>query len=332
MNLRLFALLLIAGLFTSCDNDLDLTADWKEIPVVYGLLSLTDTAQYVRVERAFLDPERSPLEIARIPDSLYFQGITVQLEDSVTGQRYTLRRVEGEAEGYPRKDGLFASRPNYLYKILSDSLPLVRDRLFRLIITAEDGRVITTSSTRVVGNYLFQSPPSNLNFFYDRSLQISWRSDESSARVYDVKMLIHFNETVAGDPAGTQRRTLEWPLARGIARPQDLKATVRLAVAGVGFYRFLQAQLPAAPNILRQFLGIDLIVDAGGIEMYEAIGVGEANAGITGAEFVPSYSNIAGGFGLFSSRNRLVGKNYSLNAGTLDSLRNGIYTRDLNFQ
>lgn len=329
---RLIALFLLAGLFTSCDNELTLTADWKEIPVVYGFLNLSDTAQYIRVERAFLDPERPPAEVGQIPDSLYFQGITVQLEDSVSGRRFTLKRVEGAAEGFPRKEGLFAAQPNYLYKILTDSLPMAADRVFRLIVTAEDGRVITTARTQVVGNYMFQSPPSNVNFFYDRSLQITWRSDERSARVFDVKMLIHFNETVAGDPNGTQRRTLEWPLARSIARPQDLNAIVRLPVAGVGFYRFLQAQLPAQPNIIRQFLSLDLIVDAGGRELYEAIGVGQANAGITGAEFVPAYSNIANGLGLFTSRSRLVGKNYFLTQVTLDSLRNGIYTKDLNFQ
>lgn len=329
---RILALFLLAGLFGSCDNDLTLTSDWKEIPVVHGFLNLSDTAQYLRVERAFLDPERPPSEIARIPDSLYFEGITVQLEDSLTGNRYALKRVEGAAEGYPRQEGLFATQPNYLYKILTDSIPLAADRVFRLIVTAEDGRVITTARTQVVGNYIFQSPPSNVNFFYDRSLQITWRSDERSARVYDVKMLIHFNETVAGDPNGTQKRTLEWPLARSISRPQDLTAIIRLPVAGVGFYRFLQAQLPAQPNIIRQFLSLDLIVDAGGRELFEAIGVSQANAGITGAEFVPSYSNVANGLGLFTSRSRLVGKNYFLTAATLDSLRNGIYTKDLNFQ
>lgn len=59
-------LLLPFGLFLSaCANDFDVTAPWKEIPVVYGILSPQDSAHYIRVEKAFVDPEKSALEIAR---------------------------------------------------------------------------------------------------------------------------------------------------------------------------------------------------------------------------------------------------------------------------
>jgi len=37
-------LLLLLFLATACSNDFELTSDWKDIPVVYGLISKKDTA------------------------------------------------------------------------------------------------------------------------------------------------------------------------------------------------------------------------------------------------------------------------------------------------
>ena len=47
---------LAAFLLTACSNDLEVAAPWKDIPVVWGMISRSDTAHYVRVEKAFLDP------------------------------------------------------------------------------------------------------------------------------------------------------------------------------------------------------------------------------------------------------------------------------------
>src|SRR5688572_25735004 len=101
--------------FASCDNELIVTDEWKDIPVVWGLLNESDTAHYIRVEKAFLDPTTSALDIARIPDSLYYDNALVSLRRISTGQIFPLERVNGDLEGYPREGGVFAETPNYLY-------------------------------------------------------------------------------------------------------------------------------------------------------------------------------------------------------------------------
>ena len=69
----LFIAVVTGGIFYSfCSNDIDLTSEWKDIPVVYGLLSKSDTANYIRVEKAFIDNEKSALDLAQIPDSCCF--------------------------------------------------------------------------------------------------------------------------------------------------------------------------------------------------------------------------------------------------------------------
>ena len=103
----------------ACNNDFNPVSGYKDIPVVYGFLSPTDTATYLRVEKAFVDAAKSPNEIAQIPDSLYYKDVTVTLVRTRDNARFILRQVDGTKEGYPRQSGIFATSPNFLYKISS---------------------------------------------------------------------------------------------------------------------------------------------------------------------------------------------------------------------
>ena len=75
--------------FFACSNEFTLTEKWKDIPVVYGFLDQKDTAHYVRVEKAFLDPLTSALTIAKnFPDSLYYKDAAVYLERGSDNKRF----------------------------------------------------------------------------------------------------------------------------------------------------------------------------------------------------------------------------------------------------
>ncbi|HND88774.1 MAG TPA: hypothetical protein PK971_10630, partial [Saprospiraceae bacterium] len=97
MKKLLFVMPLAALLWAGCKNDFEVAAPWKEVPVVYAILSPDDTAHYVRVEKAFLDPQKGATEIAQIPDSLYYpeNAITVYLERDSDKKRFQMTRVDG---------------------------------------------------------------------------------------------------------------------------------------------------------------------------------------------------------------------------------------------
>ena len=131
-----------------------MVSDWKSIPVVYGLINAQDTAHYIRVEKAFLDPNVSGPELARIPDSLYYDNIQVQIERTGSSEdTYTLNRVDGNLEGFVREDGLFAKSPNYLYKLkLSAGQKLQGDDVIKLILQIGENQEVT-GETIVTGEY-----------------------------------------------------------------------------------------------------------------------------------------------------------------------------------
>ena len=322
-------------LFSSCSNDLNTIAPWKRIPIVYGFLNLADPVQYIRVEKAFLDPSVSALTIAQIPDSLYFENIEVTLTRISNNKSWTLERVDANNEGFPKKPGVFVNSPNYLYKIVTSNMELVENEAYKLTIKAVDsGNVIGESTTNVVGKYLFlnSAPPNPMNWPYATDVKFSFYSTEKYGRIADLTVIINYSETSVDNPNVYVDKKLYWKVGTNVPRPADLEAKITVATKGIELYKFLRDTLVHNPLIKRSFKDIDLVAMIGGQEFEDYIDLGNAASGITSSQIVPTYSNITNGKGIFSSRYRLEAFGYKIGNLTRDSLKNGIYTKILNFQ
>ena len=66
-------------LFSACSEDFILTEPWKDIPVVYGLINRVDSAQYIRVEKLFVDENIPAVDMAKVADSIYYKNAKVYL-------------------------------------------------------------------------------------------------------------------------------------------------------------------------------------------------------------------------------------------------------------
>ena len=66
------------ALFVSCDNDLQIIADWKDVPVVYGILNAEDSVHYIKLNKAFLG-RGDVMMMAQEFDSLHYAGEDVGL-------------------------------------------------------------------------------------------------------------------------------------------------------------------------------------------------------------------------------------------------------------
>ncbi|MBL0026441.1 MAG: DUF4249 family protein [Saprospiraceae bacterium] len=147
LNLSATILTIPVFLFFSCSNDFQLTEGQSDIPVIYGMLSPGDTATYIRVERAFIDENTSALTLAKDISRLYFDNPIVRIQHIKTGKVYTLSRVDGNLDGYKRASGAFADAPNYLYKIRKTDLSLIAGDQYKLIISKNDGIVLSEALT-----------------------------------------------------------------------------------------------------------------------------------------------------------------------------------------
>ncbi|HLF62941.1 MAG TPA: DUF4249 family protein [Saprospiraceae bacterium] len=314
-------------LFLACDNELNLTAPWKDIPVIYGVISPADTTHYVRIEKAFLDPAISALEIARIPDSLYYDELEAVFVNLATGQRIALLEVDGADEGYPRQDGVFAESPNILYKVTAADANLIPGQRVRLEVTRSDQLPLVTAETNIVGRPTINRPQAddNLRFQTNGFYRVLWAA-ASGAAFYDVILYVNYNEYNITDPSDVKSKVVGWKIG-GVITGTELE------IPGIEFYKFVGASVEVNSDLRRVFKGIDLQVRAGGTELYEFQRVQLANTGITSAGGdIPQYTNLSEGVGIFSSSNRHIRLDLELHEESLDSLISGSFTKQLNFQ
>ena len=98
-----------------------------------------------------------------------------------------------------------------------------------------------------------------------------------------------------------------------------------------GFSSFLGASIPPSEGEIRLFDYIDIIITGAGEEFRDLVLVEQANTGITSAQNIPVYTNIEEGLGVFTSRFQLVRRGIRIGNEARDSLQNGIFTKDINF-
>ncbi len=162
MKKLLFSLLAAATLITSCSEKFETAAPYKDITLVYGFLDVSDTAHYIRIQKAFLDENKSAVSMAKEADSSFFNDISVRIERyravKIGGKNlyvdsFHIYRVNMDNEGYPKQPGAFFNAPNYAYKFTDrlDSQYVYRLKITHLStgkIDSVDAPVLPTSKTR----------------------------------------------------------------------------------------------------------------------------------------------------------------------------------------
>ncbi len=320
----------IALFASNCSNEFDLVDKWKDIPVVYGLINPSENVHYIRIEKAFLDPSTSAFDVAQRADSIYYDpsAISVKLEDQSSGQVFNLERVNGTDVNFPREEGIFASDPNYLYTFAGD---IVEERryIFRLDrgdnLPADTASFVTIKEPRVTG----PGTSNGLNFGrYDRSTNLRWMAE--NGKIFDVSMIIRFDESLESDQNTFVEKTLVWPIAQNILNESD-ESQIVYELEHEDFYRFIGRSLEEK-SVRRILKSLDIKVDAAGQELFDFVSVSSANTGITSSQSIPSFTNLSDGLGIITSRNSGFLGGYFLNAQATDSLQLSIHTADLNFQ
>lgn len=339
-------LLFGALLWNSCSNEFDLVAPWKEIPVVYAILSPSDTAHYVRVEKAFLDPATSALVVAQIADSIYYpeNAISVFLQKKGTNTLLPLQRVDGNKEGFVRDSGVFAQSPNWLYKIHSDNVPggLTENATYQLIIKRADGQPDITAETVIPKTFQMLSPntsstPPIVNFQGRLTTNFRW-SHDANAVYFNVYMTIPYR-VVKSNGVLEFNDTMYWRPVSNL-QIQDLTSTSTIApVAGTDFYSALRTALlardPSALNNdgrIRYFGQVSIGIEGGGKEIALYNLTEQANSGLTGAEILQTYTNMSEGFGIFTAKNFRRYDGFRIGESTIDSMRQSPVVQNFNFR
>lgn len=340
MRIRLLLfVLLLAQFFSSCEEDFDVNAPYKDITIVYGLLDHKDTTHYIRIQKAFLG-NGSALVYSTIPDSLYYPpGLQAyilgydQSGNKVPADSFHLDRVVNE---FNKDSGIFAAFNNVIYKGVK---VLDQTHTYQLIIIKPNGDTVS-ATTPLTGSITMAGAPSILDFepgSGDTAEVFHWASDPT-AFVYQLSFYIHYEEWKFGSPGTIQNKTVihNFNMFKPAPQYECLINQVCFWTLKSHFYGIIKNGIPKDPLEtdsadlrMRRFTHMDVKVSVGAQELYNYVKINAPS--LSYVQKVHSYTNINNGLGIFSARSSGGYYGLQVNSQTLDSIVNGHYTLGYNF-
>jgi len=329
---NVFEVIIILIIVCSCETDFNIEASEKEIPIVYGVLNVTEPKQYIRVQRAFLSKDGKVSELSKDPNILYYSNGKAILTIPSTGRTILGKRINSEDIGIKRDSGFFAESPNILYEF--DTKDWLVTAPSKVIFTFDNESLLKGVSAQIalVKDLQLREgvPSAPLNFGYDRVITMGW-NHSTETKLFDLIMRINYQEKSNKTNGIFLEKSVDWFLKDNLEVGSD-PTKGSFSFKGIEFFKFLGNTLPISSDIQRNMKSIDILLTAGGIEFKEILNLNQANFGLTGSNSVPRYNNIVNGIGFLSSRMRVTRTDISLSSVTLDSLKFGVYTKALQFK
>ena len=320
----------------SCTTDFDVTADWKEISIVYGLLDLSKETQYIKINKAFLGDNVNAEDVAQIADSVYHEvPVTAILKEvdefGNVNETVSLELVDAEAEGFVKEEGAFANSPFYLYK--TEHI-LDADYIYQLEIETNRGNLIS-AETPLIDELRVLSPSNNIEINLvanSEKFTLRWKTNDIAA-IYDLDMYVVFEETLDIDGAEqTRLDSIKWDVFSNKSPTQVINNTIEEDINVVDLLKFIADDLEVPSNlVLREFLSFSFVFHAGGEELKKFNEVTQAQIGIVSNQATPNYSNLDGSLGLFSTTYSQGLYNILINTQSYDKIACDPITAHLKF-
>ena len=323
----------------SCSTDVDLYADYKEIPIVYGLLEANSDTNYVKITKSFCGSNDQPinaLETALVYDSSNYPGklnaYIVELKSidgqsfQPTGRKFTLDTLTV----HNKKLGVFYSPHQKVYYTSERfNTNSGTDKYhYKLYVVKPDYDTITAETGIVSGDIMlgqsqvfFQSAPT------EAVSSLMFTSTEEAV-LYEIGMQFRYREGAVGQ--SLTNKELYWSYgARTLAAYEKVENTdnlYRLYYSVNTLFNLLERAIGNDtvwdvnhPNVVRYIDDMTVFIAAAGEDFNNYYQYLQATQ--SGLSLSSEYSNVEGGSGLFSSR-IFVKKNVTLSPRTLYDLFN----------
>lgn len=330
----------------SCKTDFAIAAPYKPYTIVYGILSQSDTAHYIRIQKAFLDDTKSALVMSKVADSNYWPNLDVvikQIKNNVVINTFNLTKVDMAIEGYTKKPGdssNFFSAPNYAYKFKS---ALDETSTYRLVITNPDSKEVDSSETPIVNTNFYvremNSATTTINFTpIDQFSFVRLQGNmPNHANVAEGYIRFHYVDKVITTGAETERYIdVKLPEAEMPGFILNQNSNFEFKLSNPSILNHFATQIPDADNNLARYLdSATIVMYTGGVVLNEYISIARTQgSGLTSDQIQTKYTNMKGKnvLGIFSTRAYRARANVPVNEVSLNALKTNPLTVNKNFQ
>jgi hypothetical protein len=310
-------------IFTSCETDFDVNANWEEVTVVYGLLDsgTGQETQQIKISKAFLG-KMDAMQMAQYADSINFDEgelsvKVIRLKNNGISDTIALDEVPTL-----RDQGVF-NDSIMIYTFINNNF-LISNSEYELLIKNNITGNQVSSRTNLVSNFDFDNVFRNTKAFQfgfynngDYSIStITWDDSNDNGEIYQLDLVINYIEN--SEP-------------KELVFSQDLidDKETKISIEGERFFNFLRQEIEKDNSKERYFIGIDLVMTVGSDELDTYIKVNKPITGIVQER--PEFTNIDNGIGLFSSRYTKIRYGFPLTSSSIDFLKS-IDGLDRNFK
>lgn len=334
----------IAALAVSCNTKFSVNGEYEETPVVHFLLDQGKDYQFMKLNKTFLE-EGNANEFAKDAEYSYFDNVeatVTEYVDNIETREWTLQDTVIQN----KKDGVFYGPEQKLYFFKVDASnsaeKLNEDAVYQLNVNIDNGVHTVTGETSLVKGVSISYPQTNqsLNFAENdvanngyRSTPITF-SKSNSAPIYKLQMRFDYREYTS---SSNEVKSILWNIGESDnASATSTSATI--SASGQQFYEFISANITSNEDVVKRDVdGFELILTAGSDDLYTYMLTNEPTSSL--AQNQPTYSNVDGALGIFSSRLTFTQYKASytppftraLNQNSTRELCNGQFTNTLKF-
>ena len=319
-------LLTLTALFAACKPEVDLTGEYKDITVVYGVLNSNDNVQYIKVYKGYLVNGDARIPAQNLDSISFYTKIRVLLEEYNTANQLVKTIELDTTTSVPINSGDFVNPTRVLYYTTE---PINPQRHYKLrIIHNETGKEIY-AETMIVSDIKITRPygsSMNLNSLSQNILELS----ASNSKAYSIKLKFYYieqdNQTREVKHGKIERNFTQY-LLRGNS----------LSYVPKQIYETIAANLTSNPNVTRYIDSLNCLeFEVWGTteELARYVEINTPSSSVSQNQRI--YTNLISGdnsaYGIFASRNSYT-KRYSFltGSGSEDTLVKGKTTGHLNF-
>lgn len=297
--MKRFALLVLLGMVAaSCNNELNLNADFQDIGLVYGLLDPKQDTQWVRIHRTYLGTG-APNSSVDIPDSIYYDSLAVVIEayNSAGGLVATYPLVV-DSNSRQLDTGIFTTEEYHLYRTTA---PILATQTYKLIIRKLDGGPTITATTNIAGKFEIQRPLNTVSWGSDNTFSAEFQyTTHPEVFAYQPFLRMYYTEQDIDNPSDTVQKFLDYRFP--LSTPAQGVTQVKEFLDHEAYLNFLRASLPVNNQILRFFRKFEVYALGAAEDFYTFSRVNAPATGIVTER--PEFTNLTNAYGIFSSRTR----------------------------
>lgn len=325
----IFILLGIIISFWQCETKVDMNSEWRDIPVVYGLLSQQDDIHYIRINRAFLG-EGNALKMASSLDSIIYRPDNLDVKLLEYNGNTKLRTIPLDCTMVHNVDsGAFHYPNQIIYRTQGHSVSLSPDYTYKLSIYNKNRNKFIEAETNLIGDFSIKRPLAGqtfVNYSSSYPTEVKWRTAENG-RLYQLSIRAYYTNYY--DNGNKEHKQLNWTFPQQTADNLNGGDEMSIEIIGKQFYVFLKNNIPVKSNVERTMDSVRYYISVADDQFNTYMKVNEPSNTIIQER--PEYSNITNGLGLFASRTYHY-RTLRLNSDSQDTLVSGQYTRHLNFK